>query len=289
MSSDDVPFKSIAVVGVGLIGGSIALAAKQFRVCSRVVGVGRNAERLQRAVEAGVLDEAVTDVSDLNQVDLVVVCTPVDRLVADVSAVLQATPPETLVTDAGSVKANLCRHIYEMEFGKSRFLGAHPLAGSHQSGFENATAELYVDRTCVLTPDAESNASTIDAITRFWSGIGMRIRNLNPEEHDRVLALVSHLPHLAASAVAGLAEGELIDFAATGFRDTTRVAAGDAELWAAIFSDNADKVIAATDELILQLQRYRDALQSGDRTSLVAMLSQARDCRLRFQERNSTE
>lgn len=289
---DDVQpqFDSIAIVGVGLIGGSIALAARQNNLCQHVVGVGRNLERLENARQQGIIDLALTDINALKDVDLVVICTPVNHIVADTLAVLNATPPSTLVTDAGSVKARICRELDSaMPAARQRFVGSHPLAGSHQSGFENARVDLYVGRKCVVTPQAESPEEVVESIISFWRGIGMDVRSMSPEDHDRVLALTSHLPHLAASAVAGLVEEESLDFAATGFRDTTRVAAGDADLWTAIFMENADEVIDATDLLIAKLKEYRKLLAEGQTQQIRLELDAARRRRLQFQTRHEQQ
>lgn len=286
MSAANLKFETIAVVGVGLIGGSIALAARQRGVCKSVIGVGRSPERLQRAVELGLIDQGITSCSELTNVDLVVVCTPVDRIVDDVRTCLQSTPAATVVTDAGSVKAGICAEIRNLPNAQDRFLGSHPLAGSHRSGFENADADLYVDRKCVLTPWEESSSSLVEAITDFWTQLGMLVHQLSPEEHDRVLALTSHLPHLGASAIAGLVNKFSVRFAATGFRDTTRVAAGDPELWAAIFSDNSEQVIAATDRLVAILTEYRTALGNHDREKLVELLTHAQLQRKLFDDQH---
>lgn len=284
MSDSQPNFQTIAILGVGMIGGSIALAARERGLSQRVVGVGRSDERLQHAIDQGVIDEGLTDVSQLSDVDLVIVCTPVDRIAEDVAAVFQATPSSTFITDVGSVKVNLCQQTRLLPEATQRFLGAHPLAGSHRSGFENADPQLYEGRKCVITPWEDSAEEVVQAIASFWSGLGLEICSMPADEHDRILAMTSHLPHLTASALAGLVETPALDFAATGFRDTTRVAAGDPVLWAAIFLDNAEQVIAATDEMMGSLQAYRDALQLRDRETLTEMLLLAQKQRLQFQQ-----
>lgn len=289
MTHSQPQFDTIAIVGVGLIGGSIALAARQRGVCRHVVGVGRSSERLEQAQNHQLINSYETDIQSLKDVDLVVVCTPVNRIVKDVTDALQATPESTLVTDAGSVKASICQELLKVPGARSRFIGSHPLAGSHQSGFENADADLYVGRKCVVTPTPDSLQSLQASITFFWQALGMDVRSLTPEHHDRVLAFTSHLPHLAAAAVAELVKETAIDFAATGFRDTTRVAAGDPELWTAIFSENTEQVVSATDELIATLLQYRDALADGDLKEVQKLLQSAQRQRLLYEERHSIE
>lgn len=289
MSDSETEFETIAIVGVGLIGGSIALAAREQGICRSVIGVGRNPQRLQHAIELGVIDQSVSSCSELNDVDLVIVCTPVDRIVEDVRTCFSATPETTLITDAGSVKSNICREIRELPNAAKRFIGSHPLAGSHQSGFENADANLYVNRKCVLTPWEDSSKQLVEGMSSFWSRLGMQVHSLSPEEHDRILGLTSHLPHLGASAIAGLIDDVSVDFAATGFRDTTRVAAGDPGLWAAIFSDNSDQVIAATEQLIETLKAYQNALLTNDRVALTDLLRHAQTQRQLFEARQERD
>jgi prephenate dehydrogenase len=285
MSDSHKQYGSIAIVGVGLIGGSIALAARQRGVCRHVVGVGRSSKRLEQAQHLQLIDSFETDIQSLKNVDLIVVCTPVDRIVKDVTDVLQATPETTLVTDAGSVKASICHALAKIGGAAARFIGSHPLAGSHQSGFENADADLYIRRKCVVTPMPDSPKTIQDSITSFWRALGMDVRLLTPEEHDRVLAFTSHLPHLAAAAVASLLNESAVDFAATGFRDTTRIAAGDPDLWSAIFSENTEQLVAATDDLIEVLQQYRGALTAGNFEDVQTLLKSAQHQRLLYENR----
>ena len=288
MFTENSQWNSIAVVGVGLIGGSIALASRKFGVCTEVVGVGRNIDRLHEAQRLGIVDRVTTSLDQIGSVDLVVVCTPVDRIVQDVSVFLDSTPDATLVTDAGSVKAKICEQIQSRD-SANRFVGSHPLAGSHRSGFENANPELFVRRKCVVTPSDQSISENVAAIQTFWKKLGMDVRSMTPSEHDRMLAMTSHLPHMAASAVASLVSGESLDFAATGFRDTTRVAAGEPQLWSAIFSENTTEVVAATDALIDQLKKHRDALVDGNTEDLIDLLTIAQANRQEFDERHKQE
>ena len=279
----------VGIVGVGLIGGSGARAARKYAGSRRVIGFGRRPQRLRQAQQLGIVDEIAGDMEQLSAADLVIVCTPVDRIVDDISAVLQRTPPTTLVTDAGSVKAAVCHEIRKLGDLAKRFVGSHPLAGSHRSGFENADADLFVKRKCVVTPGQESSSDTLAEITSFWQLLKMDVRTMPPEEHDRVLALTSHLPHLAAAAVAGLIGRGEVEFAATGFADTTRVAGGDPDLWTAIFSENTADVVAATDLYIDLLQQYRQALAGDDQAALRALLAIAQKNRRAYDKLHDSD
>lgn len=283
MSQEQPEFEHLAIIGVGLIGGSIALAARARGVSRRITGIGRNLERLNEARRRGIIDHTADTPAACKDADLVIVATPVDRIAADVKAVLACSSAQTLVTDAGSIKGVIARDVAEVP-GSDRFVGSHPLAGSHHSGFEHASATLFENRLCVVTPAASSNAAAVAAIQGFWTRLGMRVREMSADLHDRTLALTSHLPHMAAAAVAAEVDADSLEYAATGYRDTTRVAAGDPDLWTAIFALNAQELVPATDSLIQRLTAFRDAVQRGDRAAIRELLAEARDQRLKFRE-----
>ncbi|HWL07276.1 MAG TPA: prephenate dehydrogenase/arogenate dehydrogenase family protein [Planctomicrobium sp.] len=274
-------FDRIAIMGVGLIGGSIALAAKSWNVADHVIGYGRNRSRLQAALERGIIEEVASTPEELAKADLIVVCTPVDRIAEDAILALRATSGSSiLITDAGSVKTRILEEIAH-QVSDDRFVGAHPLAGSHHSGFEHAAPNLFQSRLCLVTPrsDQESGQESENKtkqVCRFWEQIGMRVKLMSAEEHDRILALTSHLPHLAASVVAGIVDPAFLEYAATGYRDTTRVAAGDPELWSAILTMNSPEIINGIDQMISSLQQYREHLQENQKSAVVSLLEQGK-------------
>ncbi|QDU37000.1 prephenate dehydrogenase [Maioricimonas rarisocia] len=256
---------TLAVVGVGLIGGSVAAAARQRGVAERVIGIGRRMERLEPAREAGLIDVCAIDPSAASEADLTVVCTPVDRIVDDVRAVAAAAQGRMLITDGGSVKQSICRRLSRGLPEGVTFVGAHPLAGSEKSGWEHARADLYDGRICVVTPEPGAASDTaVEQTVAFWQALGMRTLQMDPHAHDRSLALTSHLPHVVASALASLLTEREFELAATGFRDTTRIAAGDPDLWTAIFLQNAEPVAAEIDLLIHRLQEFQQSIADGD-------------------------
>ncbi|SFH68626.1 prephenate dehydrogenase [Planctomicrobium piriforme] len=285
MAETGSQFDCIAVMGVGLIGGSIALAAKSCGAARSVIGFGRNRDRLAAAKSHGVIDEAATSSDDLSRAGLIVVCTPVDRIATDVLAALQATEgTSTLVTDAGSVKGSIQRAV-DLEYSGDRFVAAHPLAGSHHSGFEHANASLLPGRLCVLTPRGYPTVDdNVQQVRRFWERLGMRVRLMSVQEHDKTLALTSHLPHLAASAVASLVEPAILEYASTGYRDTTRVAAGDPELWSAIFALNKPEMLRGIDRLVSALQQCRIALDEERHQDLRGFLQGASEARRQYRD-----
>lgn len=282
--SSVLQIEEIVIVGVGLIGGSIALAVKERGLSPRVTGVGRDPQRLEEARRRGIIDRYITDPTELRGSGLAIVCTPVDRIATDVRALLDVHDSNLLVTDAGSVKGRICEEVSLHRGAAGRFVGSHPLAGSHRTGFESAQASLFEGRHCVVTPTETTDSAVTSRIQQFWLELGMQVREMSPAEHDAVLAVTSHLPHLAAAAVASQIDQRSVELASTGFRDTTRVAAGDPALWTAIFTQNADELLRATDRLIVELEQFRQALSSSDGELLHRLLAEARECRHLFDQ-----
>lgn len=261
--------KSIVIVGVGLIGGSIAAAVrKRFPEC-RVIGIGRNPERLQAARECGLLTDSADQISSTSipEGSLGIVCLPVDQIAAAVLQLVDAGCE--LITDAGSVKAS----VYAALGGHSSrtFVGSHPIAGSEHTGFEHADADLFVNRLCVVTP-MHANAIKTARIVAFWKSLGSTVQEMSPDEHDRVLALTSHLPHIIAAVMSGCVAPEQLPFTGTGFRDTTRIAAGSASLWTSILLGNAKHCVDGIDAADRLLLEFRRAITERDATKLTALL-----------------
>lgn len=263
--------ETVAIAGVGLIGGSIAAALKQRGFKGQVLGVGRNARRLKAARSAGLIDGFAEHVSELTA-DLWIFCTPVDRIVSGVLDVRGQPGRTTLITDAGSVKAEICEGVRGKLPKGVEFIGSHPLAGSEQRGFEHADAELFAGRLCVLTPERSTSKDQLARLRSFWEYLGMRVIEMDAPAHDRALAETSHLPHLIASALAATLDDSNAHLAATGFADTTRIAAGDPDLWTGIFLQNAKGVGEALAKFSDQIAAFRDALNRQDAEALHHLL-----------------
>ncbi len=241
--------RTVAIVGVGLIGGSVGLAVRR-RGAVRVVGVDRDESALRHAGERGVIDEACTDLeAAAAAADLIVFCTPVDRVARQVQAAAAACKPGTLLTDTGSTKAGIVR------------------------------AGMFEGRVVVLTPTDATPADAVAAVSAFWESLGARVRRMSPEAHDRAVSFTSHLPHLVASALAGVLPPEMVLLAATGFRDTTRVAAGDPALWAAVLEANHEEVLRSLGRFEARLAEFRVALAAADGAALTALLEAGRRLR----------
>jgi prephenate dehydrogenase len=271
---------TLTIVGVGLIGGSIGLAAKKFGLARRVRGVGRQQASLDRAQFLGAIDEGHLDAAPLAaDSQLVVFCTPVDGIAAQVLALAPRCAPGTILTDAGSTKANIVRALDGRLPAGVAFVGGHPLAGSEKRGPEVATAELFHNRCTVLTPTSATDRTALERVQSFWQGLGARVRLMSPEEHDQALALTSHLPHLAAAALAGLLPPDLHVLTASGFRSTTRVAGGEPSLWTAIFQHNRPALLAALTSLKERLGQFQQALERDDPAALDELLGQGKKVR----------
>ena len=256
---------TVAIIGVGLIGGSIGLSTRARRLADRVVGIGRDRAKLAEAVTLGAIDEAVTELeAGLIGAEIAVICTPVGSVAEEAIRCARLGPKGMLVTDAGSTKRAIVEAVDRDETAKSRFIGAHPIAGSERQGVGSARADLFEGRACVLTPTAATDPNSLDRAREFWSSLGCRLFEMTPEAHDRALALTSHLPHVVASALAGSVPGGLLELAAGSYRDGTRVAASDPALWAEIFLANRGPILDALDIFENRLSAFRRALESGD-------------------------
>lgn len=268
----------LGVVGVGLLGGSVALAAKQRGLADKVIGIGRNPERLQAAVDAGVIDEFLLELpaSDAEWTT-VVIGTPVDRVASDVLRIAAVSRPGTVITDVGSVKGSICRAVGSARLPDGvSFVGAHPLAGSEKTGFESARGNLFDGRVTVVTRQSETDKAACLLVRRFWEQLGSQVIEMSPEAHDAALATTSHLPHVVASALTAALPEQFSQLAATGFRDTTRIAAGDPDLWVAILLENSTAVAASMAAFSEPFRKFQEAIENRDADELKNLLQLAK-------------
>jgi prephenate dehydrogenase len=276
---------TVAIMGVGLIGGSIGLAIRARGLARRVVGIGRDEGRLARARELGAIDAGTVRAEEgVAAADVVVVCTPVTRIVQDVLDAVAAGPPQMLVTDAGSTKRAIVEGVEADERACSRFVAAHPIAGSERSGVAFARADLFEGRTCVVVRTARTPPDRLKRAWAFWAALGCRVVEMDPGTHDRALALTSHLPHAVAASLAAAVPAGMLHLAAGAYRDGTRVAAADGNLWTGIFLDNRAALIEAMDAFQAELHALRDALIAGSDPAVRSWWDRARNHRSRFLE-----
>jgi cyclohexadieny/prephenate dehydrogenase len=270
----------LTIVGAGLIGGSLGLAAKWRGLAKTVRGIGRHRASLERARALGAVDEVYLEPAPaLAGADLVVFCTPVDRIADQVLAFAPYCAPGTLLTDAGSTKALIVAAVEDKLPNGIAFVGSHPLAGSEKRGPDHADGRLFEGRVTVVTRTPRTDAAALENVSAFWQALGSRVTVMAPDAHDRALAMTSHLPHLLASALAGTLSPELQLLAAAGFRDTTRIAASDPELWTAIFSQNRAALLDALGTFTECLNRMRGALETSDWITVESLLGQAKKVR----------
>jgi len=267
----------IVIVGVGLIGGSIAAALRQRGFRGRILGVGRTAVRLESAQAAGLIDSGTTDLSAAAaEASLLIFCTPVDRIADGVLEAAGTCQPGTLLTDAGSIKRAICDELSTRLPSGVTFIGSHPLAGSEKQGFEHADADLFLGRVCVVTPDETTPHRSLEQLRSFWEFLGNRVIEMTPAEHDQILARTSHLPHVVAAALAGAFSDLPGELTASGYRDTTRIAAGDPDLWVSILLGNTEAVVSGLDRCGAKLAEFRDAITNRDAAALKSLLETAK-------------
>lgn len=273
-------FETLAIVGVGLLGGSLGLAAKARGLVGRVVGVGRDPAKLATALELGAIDEAHAEFADaIPDADLVVVCTPVDLIPRHVREAADLASPGCILTDVGSTKARIVAEVGNRLPAQVAFVGSHPMAGSEKKGPGHAVAELFVNRATIVTPTADSDPNAVERLRRFWEGVGSRVVTMSPEEHDRAVANVSHLPHAVAAALAGTVDPAYLPVSAGGFRDTTRIAAAAPAIWEPIFRTNRAEVLAGCARFAARFEEFRKLLEADDGPGLIRWLNEGKKVR----------
>jgi prephenate dehydrogenase len=253
--------KRLSIIGVGLLGGSLGLAAKKLIKDCHVIGYGHRGMTLAKAIEVGAIDDATQDLAAaVREADCVVLCTPVglfEQLLIQMSPNLK---PGAIVTDVGSTKRSAVEFAQKFLPGTVHFVGSHPMAGSEKRGVEFARPDLFEASVCITTPVPHTNPQALETVETLWQTLGMKVIRLNPDEHDRRVALISHLPHALAAALVGIQDEETLALAGKGFADSTRIAAGDGALWRDIFLDNSDQLRAGLAQLRRQLNQFEALL-----------------------------
>jgi prephenate dehydrogenase len=271
-------WNTVAIVGVGLIGGSVGLALQQRGLAERVIGVGRRAATLRKAKQCGAVTDTTTDLpTGVAGADLIVVCTPVENVVAQVCEISRYCPDDAVITDVASTKDNIVAtlDLHWQKGSKNKhgiFVGSHPVAGSEKNGVQHARADLFAGRTTVVTPSASSPPAAVSVVERFWKGLGARVVRMTAAEHDKAVSAISHLPHVLATLLAAATPQEYLPLVGGGWLDTTRVAAGDVELWRQILTDNRLSVTQSLRDFSVQLKSFWQALSRNDQETIVRLL-----------------
>lgn len=277
---------TLAVMAPGLLGASVAMAARERGVARRVQVWARRAETRVELGACGWCDLATASVEEAAAgADLVVICTPVERIAVVASDIAGVLKPGALVTDVGSVKGEVCRAAAHALGGAGRFIGAHPMAGSEKSGHAHASAGLFEGRPCFVTPLPGDGDAEVEQVVRFWTELGARVVTMGPDAHDEIVAHVSHLPHLLAAVLAEFLSARPAAWAhygGNGLRDTTRIAGGDAALWQGILEANREEVLRSLRGLQGRLDEVHAALANRDGFALRAVLERGREWRGRL-------
>jgi len=280
-------FQRIALIGFGLIGGSIARAARARGLAGEIVVTARSAKTRARVTELGIADRVVeTNAEATDGADLVILCIPVGACGAVAQEIAPHLKPGAIVSDVGSVKGAIVRDMAPHLPASIHFVPAHPVAGTEHSGPDSGFAELFINRWCILTPPEGTDTAAVDRLRAFWTAIGARVETMTPEHHDLVLAITSHLPHLIAYTIVGTADelgevtsSEVMKFSAGGFRDFTRIAASDPTMWRDVFLSNKDAVLEMLGTFNEDLSKLTRAMRRGDGEALFEHFTRTRAIR----------
>jgi prephenate dehydrogenase len=268
---------------VGLIGASFALALRKHNLCSQITGYGRNIENLKKAKERGIIDSFDLDPSRAcDDSDLILFATPVGTFTDITKKILNSLRRNSIVTDVGSVKGKLVKEMEELIPENVWFVGGHPIAGSNRSGLDTAAAEIFNGAKCIITPTERTDKNALEIIVALWKTFGSVIKFIDPDEHDRIYAVVSHLPHLVAYEIVNTVadiDSSYLKFSGQGFIDTTRIASSPSELWRDICLLNKDNLLKSIDVFKKNLDRVSQYLRAYDSESLEQDFKRARTLR----------
>lgn len=267
----------VTIIGVGLLGGSAGLAIKAHDPDVHIAGVGRRQSSLDEALAVGAIDTAHLDPAEaVAKSDMVILATPVGAFAKHLDSIKPALKPGAVVTDVGSTKARVVEMAEKILESGDQFVGSHPMAGSERTGPSFARADLFEGATCIITPTSRTPKTLADRVEKFWQTLGMKTLCMTPAAHDKAVARVSHLPHALSAMLMMLPKNADFDVAATGFRDMTRLAGGNPEMWRDIFLTNRKAVLDAIDALDENLCQLRDLLEMGDAPGIEKLLTEAR-------------
>jgi len=266
-------FNKVAVVGIGLIGGSLAAAIKKKRLAQEVLGVSRHKKTLLLAKKSGLIDKGSQDIHIIKDADLVILATPVETIMNLAPVIARIIRPGCIVIDVGSTKQEIVSKL-----GKffAYYVGSHPLAGSEKRGILNAHPDIFKNSLCILTPTKNTHKGALEKIKRFWQALDTKVILLRPGLHDRILSGVSHLPHIVAFSLINSIPKKYLKFSSTGLKATTRIALSDHKLWADIFLSNQKNTLKAIDSFGGHLRQVKSAIQRKDRRLLSRILKKAK-------------
>lgn len=265
-------FKKVAIIGIGLIGGSIALAIKRNGLAQKIVGVSRHEKTIILAKKIKAIDAGSLSLNIIKGADLVIFATPVKTIITLAKRVAELVGRDCLITDVGSTKKEIVSCLDSLF---KNYIGSHPLAGSEKRGVISAKEDIFRSSLCIITPTARTTSLAKNKVSLFWKKLGAKIAVLSPEEHDRIIAFVSHLPHVAAFSLINSVTDKYLKFAASGLKDTTRIASSDSHLWTDILLSNKQLLKAIT-LFENNLKKIKQVISRQDRQSLAKILGAAK-------------
>jgi prephenate dehydrogenase len=278
-----VQFQKITIIGVGLLGGSIGLAAKKRRVAGEIAGFVRSKKNISACEKFGATDFATTDLlAAVSNSDLVILCTPLAQMPLLAKQFLPALKRGAIVTDVGSVKSGVVRELESLvQKSGAYFVGGHPMAGAEKTGVAAARADLFAGAVCVVTATNRTNATAMRTVVQFWKSLGARVLKMDAAQHDLLVSRCSHLPHVVAATLANLvlnpaSPKQQAALCANGFRDTTRIASGSPEMWRDIALANRKNLSRSVDEFVAELKKFQSTLKSGEAKALGKIFATAK-------------
>ena len=288
-------FGTVAIIGIGLIGSSIARGIKKYNIANKVVGYAKTLKTRKKAMDLGYMDQVFDSASDaIQNANLVILCVPVGANRDIMIEISDNLSEGTILTDVGSVKAEVIKQLHDIVPDRVSFVPAHPIAGTEFSGPESGFAELFDNKWCVLTPYEKCRKQDVEKVKNFWERLGMNVDEMSPEYHDLVLAITSHIPHLIAYNIVGTATNlaeitrrEVTKYAAGGFRDFTRIASSDPIMWRDIFLNNPEAVLEMLDKFSDDLSSLREAIKKKDGQELQKYFTKTRDIRKKILQQES--
>lgn len=280
MKENTMLYHKVCILGVGLIGGSIGIAIKKLRLAHEVVGVSRQHGSLVQALKARAIDRASHDIKkSVQDADLVILATPVQSIVTIIAEIKNDLKRGCLVTDVGSTKSQIVDAAQKNFPSHVLFAGSHPLAGSEKKGALNASAELLQQACCIVTPTNKTNRTAVDKIKHLWTKLGSRVTVMTPDEHDKILASVSHLPHVLAYNLMSSIPAEHLTYATQGLRDSTRIALSDPEMWRDVCLTNSRNILKSLDQYVKALANLRKLIAARSEEGLLDVFKRSKNLR----------
>ncbi len=277
-------FNKISIIGTGLIGGSLGLAIKQKGMAKEVFGIAKHQETIKEAIEIGAIDKGSLRLKDVEKSELIIVCTPVGEIVSTIQKIIPFLDQSCLITDVGSTKEEIVKEVNKFLPPHIHFVGGHPLAGSEKRGIKAAQANLFEGSLAFLTKSKQTNQDALNKIKQFWKEIGTRTKVISTDKHDKIVAAISHLPHIVAVSLTNSVQSEHLKYAAKSWKDLTRIASSDALLWKDICLSNKKGIVESLERLIEHLVIMKDLVAKEDLQKLANQFRRARQKKLRYEK-----